>query len=212
MAIATLFAFGLASGCGSNSTATSPSAVAPAVTALTPPPVVAASQIQLETVQGKNFLAGLTATLTDPNGGQQTFANSDIQTLQTTSFQIAATFPVSGAYKISVSNPGGVMSDPLTFQVATTVVGSSPHINSVTPSSATHGPDTVSAEIDGTNFSATSTVTLVDPTGQSTTLLPSLASSESVRVAIVLARVGTYSISVTNPDGQVSNSVSIAVF
>lgn len=209
-AVACCLALGLASGCGSNSMA-SPNGFAPAVNRLRPTPVVSASA-ELVTVEGSNFLAGLTATLTDPNGGQLTFANADIQALQTTSFQIAAPFPVSGSYSFIVRNPGGETSDAFAFVVSTTVVGSSPHINSVSPSSATHAPNGQNAELDGTNFSQDAMVTLVDPTGMSMMIAPSFANSTSVQVAVVLARTGTYSISVTNPDGQVSNSVSIAVF
>ncbi len=208
----TIGALAFDSGCGSSASATSPSAIAPSITALTPTPVVSATLVQLITVQGKNFLAGLTVTLIDPNGVQRTFENADIQTLQANSFQIATLFPISGTYQLIVKNPGGEMSDAFTFTVSTTVVGSSPHINSVTPSSATHGPDPQNVSIDGTNFDPNATVTLVDPTGQATTMTPSVANTQSVQLGVVFARVGTYTVSVTNPDGQVSNSVSIAVF
>ena len=109
---------------------------------------------------------GLTVELADPGGGSRTLERSDIQALQSTSFQLVATLAISGAYSIRVKNPSGDQSEPFSFVVQSDASGSPPHIDSVNPTTVVHSANTQVLAVAGSNFSSALNVTLVDPSGQ----------------------------------------------
>jgi hypothetical protein len=199
--------------CGSN-TATTPSGAGPRVSGLSPSLIVQSQSPQVVTVAGANFLAGLTVSLTDPTGVTSTFEGSAVQSLQASSFQITAVFAVSGSYALQVRDPTGETSDPFTFVAQASGSGSSatPHIDALTPSSATHSATSQVIAIIGTNFSPDLTVTIADPSGQPLSVSIGAVSATNVQVLLVLAQAGTYTVFVTNPSGQVSNAISLSVF
>lgn len=213
-AVAALLAIALAAGCGRGSPA-SPSGSSPQVTNVAPAQILREDAPQVVTISGRNFVSGLTVELSDPAGGSRTVEQSDIQALQTTSFQMVATFSVTGAYVMRVKNPSGDVSDPFSVVVQSQAGGTPPHIDSVSPASVVHSANVQVISVAGSDFSSAINVTLVDPTGQSLAINNAIAGivlPTSFQIGVTLTRIGTYTLSVSNPSGDVSNSVAIAVF
>ncbi len=200
--------------CGKSSP-TNPSGSAPHVTNLSPASLVRQDGPQVVTVSGNNFVTGLTVELTDPNGGSISLERSDIQQLQPTSFQLLATLSIAGAYLMRVHNPTGDVSDPFSFIVQSQPGSTPPHIDSTSPASVVHSSDPQLISVAGSNFSSAINVTLVNPTGQaiaSNSAIIGVVLPTSFQVGVTLTQIGTYTLYVTNPTGEVSNSVTISVF
>lgn len=204
----------VASRCGGHSPV-SPSGASPQVTGISPAQVLRQDSVQTVGVIGQNFLSGLTVELTDPNGGSRLIERNDIQALQPTSFQMVATLSLAGSYSIRVKNPGGDQSEPFSFVVQSEIGGTPPHIDSASPTSVVHSANIQVITIAGSNFSSAINVTLVDPSGQPLGVngaVVGVVLPDTFQIGVTLARVGTYTLFVTNPTGEVSNSVAIAVF
>jgi hypothetical protein len=200
--------------CGKSSP-TNPSGSAPQVTNVSPADIVRQDGPQVVTVNGRNFVTGLTVELTDPNGGSTTIERSDVQQLQPTSFQMLATLSVTGAYLMRIHNPSGEISEPFSFIVESQAGGNPPHIDSVSPASVVHNTNTQVISVAGTNFSSAINVTLVNPAGQavaSNGAIIGVVLPTSFQIGVTLTQIGTYTLYVTNPTGEVSNSVAISVF
>src|SRR5262249_55077417 len=133
VAIAAIVIALTADGCGSSPT--SPSGASPQVTSISPAQLVREDAPQAITISGRNFISGLTVELTDPMGGSRTIERDDIQALQSTSFQMIATFSLTGAYSIRIRNPSGDQSGPFTFSVQSQGRANPPHIPSIIPTS-----------------------------------------------------------------------------
>lgn len=205
---------GLAAGCG-RSSPTNPSGSAPQVTSVAPPQILRQDAPQSVTINGRNFVSGLTVELTDPVGGSRTLERSDIEALQASSFQMIATLSVAGAYLIRVKNPSGDQSDPFSFIVESQAGGNPPHIDSVSPTSVIHSANVQVFSVTGANFSSALSVTLLDPSGQPLSVSGAIVGAVlpgSFQIGVTLTQTGTYTLYVTNPTGETSNSVAIAVF
>jgi hypothetical protein len=213
VAIIAAIVAGLAAGCGSSPAA--PSGASPQVTSVAPPQILRADAPQTVTVSGRNFVSGLTVDLTDPMGGSRTIERSDILALQPTSFQLIATLAVAGAYSLRIKKPSGDQSDPFSFVVQSQAGGNPPHIDSVSPSSVVHNASTQVIAVAGSNFSSAINVTVVDPSGQPLGMnnaIIGVVLPNAFQIGVVLTQIGTYTLYVTNPTGEVSNAVAIAVF
>jgi hypothetical protein len=157
----------------------------------------------------------LTVELTSPAGASTTLERSEIQALQTTSFQMTATLSMAGAYVIRAKNPSGDQSDPFSFIVQAEAGGNAPHIDSVSPTSVIHSANLQVFAVTGANFSSALSVTLLDPSGQPLSVNGAIVGTvlpESFQIGVTLTQTGTYTLTVTNPTGETSNSVAIAVF
>ena len=215
-AVIAALAIALAAECGRGSP-TNPSGAAPQVTSVAPPQIIREDAPQVVTISGRNFVSGLTVELTDPSGGSRTIERSDIQALQATSFQMVATLSAAGAYLIRIKNPSGDQSGPVFVHgiLQSQAGGNPPHIDSVSPASLVHSGNVQVIAVTGSNFSSAINVTLVDPTGQSLAINNAIVGTvlpTSFQIGVTLTQIGTYTLSVTNPSGDVSNSVAIAVF
>ena len=128
---------------------------------------------------------------------------------------MVATLSAAGAYLIRFKNPSGDQSDPFSFIVQSQAGGNPPHIDSVSPASLVHSGNVQVIAVTGSNFSSAINVTLVDPSGQSLAINNAIVGTvlpTSFQIGVTLTQIGTYTLSVTNPSGDVSNSVAIAVF
>jgi hypothetical protein len=200
--------------CGSNKMPAAPTGEDARVTSLRPAQILQSDVPQTVTVEGINFVSGITATLTDPSGGARTFSGGDILAFQANSFQIIGTFSLAGSYSLQVRNTSGVPSTPFSFLVQSQVSGTTPQISSVSPGSTLHSNNAQFLTINGSQFAPSLTVTLIDPTGQPQQLIGAIVgvvTPTQFQVLITLSRVGTYTIFVTNPTGEISNSISIPV-
>jgi hypothetical protein len=214
MAVVLAIVAALVAGCG-RSSPTNPSGASPQVTSIAPAQIVRQDAPQTVTIEGRNFVSGLTVELTDPNGGSLVVQRSDIQQLVPTSFQMVATLSVTGAYSMRVNNPSGDQSAPFSFIVESAAGGNPPQIDSVSPSSLVHSISPQVIAVAGSNFSSAINVTLVDPSGQPLAInnaVLGVVLPTSFQIGVVLTQIGTYTLYVTNPSGEISNSVAIAVF
>jgi hypothetical protein len=216
LVVAALVFAAIGTACGSNQSTspTSPSGVTPRVTSVTPAQILQSDAPQSITVNGLNFITGLQATLTDPAGNTRSFAGGDIQAIQTNSFQITATFAVAGSYTLQVKESTGTVSDPFAFAVQSLAGSTTPQISSINPGSTLHNGNPQFLTINGAQFAPSLTVTLIDPTGQPTQLIGAIVgivTPTQFQVLVTLTRVGTYSLFVTNPSGEISNTVSLPV-
>ncbi len=200
-------------GCGAT-TPTTPAGVGLRVTSLQPAQITQSDSPQVLSVTGSGFVAGLVVSLTDPTGVTRTFDSAAIQSLQPTSFRITATLDLSGSYSLQTGIPSGDTSTPFTFVVQASGQASTPHIDAVTPASTTHSSAAQIVQLTGTGFSAGLTVTVTDPSGAAMTFAGTelgATTSTTCQLAPVLSVVGTYSVYVTNADGQTSNVVTLIV-
>lgn len=210
---AIVIAMALTSACGSSPTA--PSGAAPQVTEISPAQIVRSDAAQTVTVSGRNFVSGLTVELTDPTGGSRSIERNDIQSLQSTSFQMTATLSLAGQYSMRIRNPSGDQSGPFMFTVQSPGGVNPPHIDSTSPTSLVHSGSLQVIGVAGSNFSSAINVTLIDPSGQAfgaNNAIIGVVLPTTFQLGLTLTQIGTYTLFVTNPTGEVSNSVAIAVF
>jgi surface antigen len=184
----------------------------PVVTSISPSSPIATVGNQNVTVNGSNFVSGLTVTVTFPNGTTGTLSGSQILNVTPTSFTMVINFNnVPGAYSIRVNNPGGAQSNSFPFTVQAAV----PVISSISPSSPPRTPGNQNVTVNGQRFVAGLTVTVTFPNGTTGTLSGSQilnVSSGSFVMVINFNNVpGPYSIRVNNPGGAQSNTFSFNV-
>lgn len=213
LAVAVL-AMAAATACGSKSSPTNPSQAAPRVTGILPAQIIQAGAPQTITVNGLNFVSGLTVTIVDPSGTSRTFAGGEIQAFQNNSFQVTPTFGAPGTYTLTVKNTASEVSDPFSFSVQSQAGGTTPQITGLSPASTLHSANSQFVTINGSQFAPSLVVTLIDPTGQPTQLIGGtigVVTPTQFQIVVTLSQIGTYTLFVTNPTGEVSNSVSLPV-
>ena len=199
----------LAAGGASNSLSfTITSAAAPVLRALTPASVTAGSLAFTLTLLGSGFAPGATVGWGGTSLTPATIAPGQI-TLQVPAALVASV----GSAAVTVVNPlaAGGASNALTFTITKPGDNPVPTIISIAPSLAQVGSGALTLTISGSGFVAGATVQF-----GGTTLVPSLTSSGQIVVTIpaeLLAAVGTFDVTVSNPDpgGSLSNVVPFRV-
>ena len=201
------------SGCA-DSGPTTPSGPVPEIARIDPADVVPGPQAQTLAVSGQGFAAGLIVLVTLPDGTRTTISGDAIQAVQSVSFQVSVPFATAGEYRLAVRLLSGAESNDIRI-TARSGGGSSPRIDTVTPGAVQSGPGATVMTLTGVNFTTDSTVTLTTPNGV-TSALPASAivaiGSTSVQLSIVFSAAGTYAFSVTNGQGQASNTVTVTAF
>lgn len=188
-----------------------PTGAEPKISGLSPGLIVESQAPQVITVAGANFLAGLTVSLTDPTGLTSTFEGSTVQSLQTSAFAISATFAIAGSYTLLVRNTTGETSPPFSFVVQGSSTATTPHIDAITPSSTVHSATPQVVSIAGSGFVQGATVTVVDPMGQTVNVSVGALATTSIQISLTLSQVGSYTVVVTSPSGQMSNAAILSV-
>lgn len=188
----------------------------PRITSVLPPALAPGPAAQLITVNGDQFLPGLSLDISTPGGGTRHFQGADIQSPRASSFQVAMAFDTAGTYSFVVTNPDGGVCDPFPLKVQAPMVPpvAAPVVDGVSPTRATKQPDVQVLKVDGKRFVDGLVVNLSDPTGETTTITGAdvrRLTSTSFEVSVVLNMSGDYQIGVTNPDGARSNMVTISV-
>jgi hypothetical protein len=174
----------------------------PTVSAISPSTLVAGSPAQTLTVIGTNFLATSTVTF---NG--TTVAGTVVSPTQLTIPLTAANLTTAGSFPVVVTNgtPGGGSS----AAVSLTVTNPVPAITSISPSAVSTGAAAQTLTVTGTNFLASSTVTLAGIAATAT-----VASSTSLTIPLTaanLAKAGSYPVVVTNPAPGGGSSAAVAL-
>jgi len=152
------------------------------------------------TVSGANF-TNLATVQWNGSALATTFANPT----QLTATVPAALIQTAGLAAVSVSNPGGTVSANLIF----TINPPAPSVTSLTPGSALAGSTAFNLTVNGANFSAGATV-MWNGVPLATTFVNNAKLVAPVP-ANLLTDALSAAISVANPNGAVSNSLTFAI-
>ena len=172
------------------------------LTAISPSTASANSKSVTITATGSGFVQGATIQ----------FNGASIPSTFGSATSVTGTIPAealteTGSFPVTVSNPNGDTSNALTFTVTPALP--LPVITSISPTTAPVGSPALTLTVNGSNFVQGSTVTF-GGTNSATTFLSATQLRATVSAA-QLSQAGTFTVVVTNPDGNVSNSVSFIV-
>jgi pseudomonalisin len=194
-------------------------AAPPTITSLSPNPMAASGAIQPLLITGTGFQAGASAwkvLLTYP-GLATAMQATPVTVLSSTQIQAMVNLGTTvRTWSVQVVNPSGVASNTASLQMASVKVPP-PAIQSLSPSlMAPSRPNVFQPlTISGTGFQAGATVTL---TSASATVVAAggqlnVANSYVITLPVSLGSTPqAWTVTVKNPDGQVSNSVMLIVY
>ena len=184
----------------------------PRITGVTPPAPIASPSPQLLQVRGERFQTGLSMVVTSPDGATLTVPPSGISDLESSSFQTTVVLEQAGSYTLAVRNATAETSPPFELSVVASPGQNQPVITAVVPASLTRSTFPQSVLVQGVNFAAGLSVSVIDPDGlvsvQSAGAVDNVTPS-SFQLTMVFGKVGTYSIRVVNPSGDASNVMNV---
>lgn len=174
----------------------------PSITALAPTSATVGAAAQTLTINGTGFMSTSTVTY-NGTAHTATFVSATQLTIPLT----AADQATVGKYAVVVTNPapGGGASSAFNFVVK----APAPAITGGSAPSQMAGAAAETLTLTGTGFQSGATVTF-----NGSARAVTFGSATSVTVALTaadLATAGTYAVVLTNPDGQVSNSINFTV-
>jgi len=184
----------------SNSLTFTIAAPPPIITSLSPTSVASGVGAFNLTVNGSGFVSGATAQW---NGSP--LATALVSTTQLTAQVPASDVAGAGSAGVAVLNPGGALSNALTFTVT---APATPTISNIAPAAATAGGANFTLTVTGSNFIAASIV-LWNGSSLPTTFISSTQLTAQV-AASWIATPGSTSVSVHNPTG--ANNAAPATF
>jgi len=164
----------------------------PVISSITPTSATAGGAGFTLTVNGSNFLDGVSTVRWNGVNRATTFVNSS----QLTATITAADIATGGTQTVTVFNsaPGGGTSGSSTFTVNNPV----PAITSLTPASATLGSSAFTLTVNGANFVYGSSTVRWNGSSRSTTVLSPTQALASIS-AFDIAAAGTAIVTVSNP-------------
>jgi hypothetical protein len=184
----------------------------PRITGITPAMPARSVSAQLLTVIGEEFSPDLSLEVTGPDGTRQLLRSGDIRSPRESAFQVSVVLAAKGSYGFIVTNPDGGVSPSFPLVVGTGVAA--PAVEAVIPSKVSVNPAPQSLRVNGKGFVPGLVVNLTDPMGTVANIRGNDvrdATPETFRVAAIFRVEGQYTLTVTNPDGGVSNALSIQV-
>ncbi|HEY9227029.1 MAG TPA: hypothetical protein VIP11_10305 [Gemmatimonadaceae bacterium] len=176
---------------------------APRITSVSPANVTATSGLQTVQLLGQGFRAGLSVTMTLPNGTASTLAPSQVLSVSDELVRLQVDFnAVIGSFFFEVKNPDGQTSNRARVEstAATPIVAT---ITGVSPAIVTGSANPQSLTIQGTNFAAAASVSLRNlNTGQvySSPTIVTRSSSQIVVSQVFAAAPETWAVDVANPN------------
>ncbi len=180
----------------------------PSIVSLSPTSFAAGSLDTSLTVTGTNFIAGTSNQGNFTPGSLVYWGTTGLTVTAGTATAITATVPASqiamgGSASITVINPGGAASKPVSVAVA------GPMISSLSPATIPATSPSFTLTVNGKNFVAGSRVlwgtALLNTTVVSTTQLTAMIAASQI------ANAGVVGIAVTNMDGSTSTANSFTV-
>ena len=186
-------------------------ALNPEIATVAPNPAPPTASPQTITVSGRNFLDHLTLSITTPSGAAMQYADQAITYQRDASFQAIVTLAVAGTYRLAVTNPDGKTSSPFMLSVKSPA---SPSISAIEPQEISKSMSPQTLTVLGTQFVPGLSAMVTDPAGTVITINGSgvgQVQPTSVQITVTLELAGDYSIVVTNPSGNVSNSFGFKV-
>jgi len=193
--------------------------LAPVISSVAPQAPSRKTTAQELTISGVNFSSGLSLTVVEPDGRKVSYTGTAIQARRDTSFKVSVILVATGAYTLIVTNPDGAVSDPFVLKgqpaaQAPTAARITPQIDRVLPEQATKDPLPQTLAVTGERFVEGLSVYLTDPIGTVYLIKGSALGSftaTSFSVSVVIEMTGDYTLMVTNPSGESSNSATIKV-
>lgn len=126
----------------------------PTITSISPSPVVGSNERQWLTINGTNFVSGLSVTLRT-NGETYPIPSDRTEFVSSTRVRVYVNVTANpGSWTAQVTNPNGLSSDQFPFNVIAPV----PTISSIDPSSRTAGSSGFTLTVNGTEFNLSSVV------------------------------------------------------
>jgi hypothetical protein len=190
----------------------------PVISSVAPQAPSRSATVQVLTISGVNFSDGLSLTVVEPDGRKQSYTGPAIQARRDTSFKASVTLAATGPYTLIVTNPDGAASDPFVLKgfgsAQSATPGISPKIDRVLPGELTKDPLPQTLAVTGEHFVQGLSVYLTDPIGTVYLLKGSVLgafTATSFTVSAALEMTGEYTLLVTNPSGESSNSMTIKV-
>ncbi|HTX34179.1 MAG TPA: protease pro-enzyme activation domain-containing protein [Bryobacteraceae bacterium] len=189
---------------------------APAITSLSPNPMTGSNAYQILTINGTGFTA-TTGWKVVLSGGGTTVTLPASQISVKSATQILAQVNVgttAQTWSVQVGNPSGVVSN--TASLTVTAPAAVPAITSLAPNPMTKSAAAQTLTVNGAGFQSGSGLTVKLTSGGVVITVPGSAiqfvsSSQLTMPVNVGAFARTYSVTVGNPSGQISNAVNLTV-
>jgi uncharacterized protein YxjI len=196
-------------------TVAAPSTPSPSISSVSPSSIPASSSDQTLTINGSNFVSGATLTFDPPTGSNINSTASKLTFVSSSQIRYQINNGNdAGTWSVRVTNPDGKSSGWSTFTV-TGGTSTTPAITNVSPTSMPASSSDQTLTINGSNFVSGATLTFDPPTGSNLSSVASkltFVSSSQIRYQINNANdVGTWSVRVTNPNGNSSGWTSFTV-
>ena len=177
---------------------------------MSPTPLRPSAAPQALTIDGADFQPGLALLVTPPSGVAFAVSGGSIHNVSAASFDASLVTSQPGTYTFVAENDDGNASAPYSVTVGSSS-SLTPTIATVAPASITSGTTPLTLTFHGTNLLPGLSVTFAGPSAVAIQGQPVVAGSTAFTIAIVASSAGQYSVSVVNPNGALSNSVTIAV-
>ena len=176
-------------------------AAALTLTTLSPSSAAAGGPAFTLTVNGSNFVNG---SVVSWNGANRT--TTFVSATQLTAAIPAADIAAAGSASVTVQNPGGAVSNALTFTISS---ASTPTLTTLSPSSAAAGGPAFTLTVNGSNFVNGSVVSW-NGANRTTTFVSATQLTAAIPAADIAA-AGSASVTVQNPGGAISNALTFTI-
>ncbi|MGA3018089.1 MAG: protease pro-enzyme activation domain-containing protein [Bryobacteraceae bacterium] len=176
--------------------------VGPSITSLSPNPMKGSNTAQALTINGTGFAAGLSIKV-----GTVTYGPSQLTSVSGTKVVLNVTVGTAAQnLAVEAINTTG----PASNTAALPVTGPAPAISGLSPNPMTGSNSGQVLTITGTGFQSGLTLQMGPATPASSQLISVTPTGIQVNLVVGLT-ARTFAVTVTNPDGQVSNSVNFQV-
>jgi len=176
-------------------------AAAPTLSSLLPSSAVAGGPPFTLTVNGSGFLNG---AVVQWNGAM--LSTTYVSANQLTAFVPTNLIASQGSANVTVANPGGALSNSLTFTIGT---AAGPTLSSLSPSSAVAGGPAFTLTVNGSGF-LSGAVVQWNGSGLSTGYISASQLSAFVPASLIASQ-GSANVTVANPGGSLSNSLAFTI-
>ena len=143
-------------------------------------------------ITGTGFMPGVLVTLTNPVGAQIRLPDADVSVLHSTLISAGAVTDMAGQWRVTVQNPGGDPSSPISFKVS-----GKPDISGVDPTNFRAGTPTKTT-IRGAGFVDGLTIAIAGSAGQTGTAEVLSVRADQLEANVTLPTTGSYTINITN--------------
>jgi hypothetical protein len=196
-------------GTSNSATFTIRAAGLPALTSINPTAVTSGSGTFQLIVSGANFVSG--SVVRWNAGATQSLVTSFIDSADLTAVVPASLTATAGSVFVSVVNPDGSATSPLSFTINPPAT---PSITQSNPAGATAGGGAFQISVTGSNFVSGSVLHWSADTSSGQALVTNFASATELTAVVpstLISSVGTAFLTVVNPSGTVSGPLAFTV-